>query len=165
MSRATLQPTTHTPLGADFAPTLARLRELVDQSTTGLLTAEEPVQPDWELLDLCAHALTHLAAERDAMAQRILPRMDFGTRYTDQDRAQDEALAAEAHARERAGVAFLRKAKKLEATTPAGIYAKAILVRISRTGATELAMSLARDLVNCAELRAVLWRAAVKERP
>ncbi len=44
--------------------------------------------------------------------------------------------------------------------TPAGIYAKALLVRSSTTGATELAMSLAIDLLDCPGLRESLWPAA-----
>jgi hypothetical protein len=50
-------------------------------------------------------------------------------------------------------------AKKIKATTPAGIYAKALLVRSSRTGATELAMSLAEDMIECKALRDTLWPA------
>jgi hypothetical protein len=51
------------------------------------------------------------------------------------------------------------RAAELEATTHAGIYAKALIVRCSSTGASALAMSLATDLVECKGLRDVLWPA------
>jgi hypothetical protein len=41
----------------------------------------------------------------------------------------------------------------------AGIYAKAAVVRASKTGAADLAMSLAQDLLGCPGLRASLWPA------
>ena len=43
----------------------------------------------------------------------------------------------------------------------AGIYAKAMVVRASKTGAAGLAMSLAEDLISCEELRKSLWPAEV----
>ena len=49
--------------------------------------------------------------------------------------------------------------RKLKATTAAGIYAKAAAVRASKTGAADLAMSLAQDLLDCPGLRAALWPA------
>jgi hypothetical protein len=48
--------------------------------------------------------------------------------------------------------------RKMKATTAVGIYAKAAVVRASKTGAADLAMSLARDL-DCPGLRASLWPA------
>ena len=53
----------------------------------------------------------------------------------------------------------LFKAKKIKATTAAGIYAKALIVRSSKSGAPLLAMSLADDLIECPGLRASLWPA------
>jgi hypothetical protein len=49
--------------------------------------------------------------------------------------------------------------RKMKATTAAGIYAKAAVVRASKTGAADLAMSLAEDLLACPGLRATLWPA------
>jgi hypothetical protein len=49
--------------------------------------------------------------------------------------------------------------RKMKATTAAGIYAKAAVVRASKTGAADLAMSLAEDLLACPGLRAALWPA------
>jgi hypothetical protein len=47
----------------------------------------------------------------------------------------------------------------MRATTPAGIYAKAMLVRFGTETAAILAMSLAEDLVECEALRLTLWPA------
>jgi hypothetical protein len=51
------------------------------------------------------------------------------------------------------------KAKKLKATTAAGIYAKALIVRSSQSGAKLLAMSVAEDMIACPGLRESLWPA------
>jgi hypothetical protein len=59
----------------------------------------------------------------------------------------------------------MNRIRKMKATTAAGIYAKAAVVRASRTGAADLAMSLAQDpwtvqdLLDCPGLRASLWPA------
>jgi hypothetical protein len=50
-----------------------------------------------------------------------------------------------------------RQAAKLRAMTPAGIFAKALAVRSSHTGAAVLAMSLADELIACPGLRQSLW--------
>jgi hypothetical protein len=52
---------------------------------------------------------------------------------------------------------YLRKAAKIPAKTPAGIYAKAMVARCTRTGAAGLAMSMAEDFLNIPMLRAGLW--------
>lgn len=57
--------------------------------------------------------------------------------------------------------ALMQRAKKLHATTPAGIYGKVLLVRASRTGAAAMAMTLAEDPIACHALRASLWPAEV----
>ena len=49
------------------------------------------------------------------------------------------------------------KATKAFLINDQSIYAKALVVRSSVTGAAKLAMSLAEDLVACSELRATLW--------
>jgi len=51
---------------------------------------------------------------------------------------------------------------KIPAQSPAGIYAKALLVQSSRTGAQCLARTLAEDLVACPSLRESLWPEAVE---
>jgi hypothetical protein len=44
---------------------------------------------------------------------------------------------------------IMGRIRKIAAFTAAGIYAKALVVRASRTSAPILAMSLASDLINC----------------
>ena len=55
-------------------------------------------------------------------------------------------------------VQLLRRAKKIRASTAAGVYAKALIVRASTTGAAQLAMTLA-EIIACEGLRASLWPA------
>jgi hypothetical protein len=54
---------------------------------------------------------------------------------------------------------LLSRIRKLRAVTGAGIYAKALVLRASRTGSPELAKSMAEDLIAYAGLRAMLWPA------
>jgi hypothetical protein len=81
--------------------------------------------------------------------------------WTDERRAEADRLY-EHHEREvRKAKPLLQSIRKLHATTGPGIFAKALVVRASVTGAAKLAMSLAEDLVACKELRATLWPAGV----
>jgi hypothetical protein len=48
---------------------------------------------------------------------------------------------------------------KLRAITAAGIYAKALVVQASATGAAGLAKSMAEDFIANKELRASIWPA------
>jgi hypothetical protein len=109
----------------------------------------------------------HLRTAEKARGERVM-----GTRscdwenYTDEQRAEDERLFQIY----RNGIACaqprLRQIAKEKATTPAGIYAKALVVRASRTGAKHLAMTLAEDLVNYPALRAAIWPAdTAREEP
>ena len=54
---------------------------------------------------------------------------------------------------------LLRRLAKLRAMTAAGIYAKALVVQASVTGAAGLAKSMAEDFIANKELRASLWPA------
>ncbi|HUB48362.1 MAG TPA: hypothetical protein VMB73_25580 [Acetobacteraceae bacterium] len=145
----------------DFSPAIALFRDIAAQSGDALLT-EGPVNPDHKLLDLCADALHHCTAETQLLeVQREL----FGIRFSGaQTKAQQEAaLRADAQAyadrleHYRCAKPSLVAIAKIKATTPAGIYAKAAVVRASKTGAAGLAMSLAEDLLACPGLRALLW--------
>jgi hypothetical protein len=78
--------------------------------------------------------------------------------YGERDRLHEEYRRGIAKAKP-----LLRRMAKLRVTTAAGIYAKAPLVRASRTGAPVLAMSLAADMIDCPGLRASLWPADVSE--
>ena len=153
--------TTKKELGFNPGATIARFRQIAAEAGDALLT-EGAVQPDHELLDMCAEALHHLTHARRAYEAR-----DFGNRPSYETdpagyaaaRKADEALMAEFYAGEKAGKNLLYWISRKRATTPAGIYAKATIVRASKTGAAGLAMSLAADLVACKELRDTLWPA------
>jgi hypothetical protein len=141
----------------DFIAAMTRLREIATTSADNALT-EGPVNADRHLLDLCAetlHALVH--AERSYNAR------DWGPGMTDAEvkawRAQDAVLMAEYNDGTKSAKPLLGRIRKMKATTAAGIYAKAAVVRASRTGAADLAMSLAQDLLDCPGLRASLWPA------
>lgn len=144
----------------DFGPTIERLKQIAADSGHALLT-EGPVHPDHVLLDMCATALHHLGHAQKAHDARGLL-----TWFNESDpKRRDEMLATydrlfeEYKEGERRGKPYLLNIAKLKAQTPAGIYAKAAVVRASKTGAAGLAMSLARDLLDCPEMRAVLWPA------
>jgi len=149
------QDRTRLPLGNEFASTIAQLKAIADRSHDAALTEGE-VNRDRHLLDLCSdalHALKH--AEKIHKEWRSL--WDSDRPLKDETRARCEALHAEQNSLENQAKQIMYRAKKMPAKTPAGIYAKAMLVRASVTGAAHLAMSLAEDMVNCKELRAVLW--------
>ncbi len=55
----------------------------------------------------------------------------------------------EYHEEKKSAKPMMHRIRKLKATTAAGIYAKAAVVRASKTGAADLAMSLAQDLLDC----------------
>lgn len=160
------QPSPAFPLtSTDLNTTIGRLKAIADEANTALLT-EGPVHPDRELLDLCAEALHDRRLFDDALAIRLkndqqrhddCKRRPYG--WTDDDReAHDSELATE-RTFDAAMRRVLFKAKKLKASTPAGIYAKALIVRSSRSGSAMLAMSLADDLILCPGLRESLWPA------
>ncbi|NNM56312.1 hypothetical protein [Acidocella sp.] len=99
---------------------------------------------DGELLDMIGEVLD-MEKQMAAMYQEVFS-SDMGERLS----AQDGKLRN-----------ILRRARKLPALTPAGLYAKALLVKRSKTGAALLAMSLAEDLVNLPEVRRLIWTAEV----
>ena len=134
-----------------------RMKQIAAASVDSLLLADGPPHPDYRLLDLCGDAL-HYAK----MADRAYAARDDNCPHWDSPKraawdANDRALMDEWERNKNEVVQRLRRARKLKATTPAGIYAKALLVRCSKTGAIELAASLAADLVDCEGLRETLW--------
>lgn len=110
------------------------------------------------MLDLCAEVLHDLKAAERAYASRDLTQSN----WTAADRAADEQLMHTYHDGIKRAAPPLRLVAKLPATTAAGIYAKAMVVRASATWAAGLAMLLAEDLVACEELRKMLWPAEVQ---
>jgi hypothetical protein len=152
--------------GVEMSSTIDRLKAMADESANALLT-EGPVHPDHQLLDLCAEALHHRRLHDEARAvwtendrQRF---SDCETQrrphFTNAEAADSAAEFNQFRAFDDAMRRVLFKAQKLKATTAAGIYAKALIVRSSRSGAMLLAMSLAEDLIACPGLRESLWPA------
>jgi hypothetical protein len=140
-------------LGDGLGPVIARIAAIATQSYNSLLLADGPPNPDYELLDLCSeamHALKQAERAYDAWPGYDRPR-------TDEDRARDHAFLAEARTQTTIAKRLMRRAGTMKATTAAGIYAKALLVRSSVSGAAVLAHSLADDFIACDGLRASLW--------
>jgi hypothetical protein len=114
------------------------------------------VSPDHELLMLC-DAVTMLRSQ--------------GARIREEWRAAGPAgdpgrheILKEIKRRVHEAAPSLRKLAKMRAVTPAGIFAKAIVVRYVATSTATLADSLADDIVNSVELRQAIWP-ATKEGP
>jgi hypothetical protein len=117
------------------------------------------VQPDEELLALCAESLEAVKAYERAW-DAAMAATPFARDNPEKHRAlRTKEREAEARAKQ-----ILRRAGKIKAKTAPGIYAKAMLVRQSSTGATVLARSLAADLLDNPTLRASLWPVAVEGR-
>src|SRR5436190_19767721 len=134
---------------------IARLREIVAEASNALLLAEGSVNPDAALFDLCAEAL-HLLRQAAKIGAEVSALRDL-QRWDDARREEHERLYEDRERFIKRAKPLLAKIRKLRATTGGGIYAKALVVRSSVTGAAMLAMSLAEDLVACSELRATLW--------
>jgi hypothetical protein len=135
-------------LPAETEPAIARLRKIVAQSTVNQLLAEGSEHPDTKLLDLCAEAL-HLVVHAERANQA---RWD-----PHKDHAEMEPLWGAYLGGIQKSKPVMGRIRNIPAVTAAGIYAKALVVRASGTGAEKLAMSLATDLIACPGLRASLW--------
>jgi hypothetical protein len=145
-----------------MAPAVARLRQIATESGDHLLLGDGVPNPDGTLLGICAEA-THarIVAEEAFEAWK-------NANHRDQSPAGRAALAetrARDHAAAGAYKLLLKHAAKLRAVTGAGIYAKALACRASRTGAPILAMSLADDLLGNPALRVALWAASPEAAP
>ena len=140
---------------------IARFREIVAETNDALLLADGgAASPDAALLDLCAEALHLLShAERAKAAGRAL----FGSDEWRPRRAEWEALFDDASRGVTKAKPLLSRIRKLRAGTGAGIYAKAMVLRASISGAPYLAVSLAEDLIACKELRVTLFPAEREE--
>jgi hypothetical protein len=147
------------PLGAELQPTIARLKEIAAQSGNALL-GDGDVHPDHQLLDLCGDAL-YLLKQSEGIAARRCAMHQVDVRWTDAVRTRYRELSDDERAMCKQAVLLLRRAKKIRASTAAGVYAKALIVRASSTGAAQLAMTLAEDLIACEGLRASLWPAHI----
>jgi hypothetical protein len=142
----------------DFRATIAGLRAIVAASGNARLT-EGPVNPDDRLLELCADALFHLSHAQKSYDARDRAWLYLQGQEREAAIARDDRLFEEFNEGERVGKPTLNSITKIKATTAAGIYAKAAVVRASKTGAACLARSLATDLLDCPGLRAGIWPA------
>jgi hypothetical protein len=129
--------------------TIDRLKQIAADSGDRLYLSDGPVNPDHSLLELCADALHWLKQEKAEQAFREVTPWDCDGPWKQSLRDEDDYR--------KAAQSPLRKAAKLPAKTPAGIYAKAMVARCTRTGAAGLAMSLAEDFLGIPELRASIW--------
>jgi hypothetical protein len=141
----------------DKAPArdINRFREIARQSGDNALLSDGPVSPDADLLDICSEALHLLVQIEKSRA--------FAAAIGQRREEEWNRLWAESDQATRKAEPILRRIRKIRAETAAGIYAKALVVRASRTGAPMLAKSLAIDLIGCPGLRASLWPAEVAE--
>jgi hypothetical protein len=96
--------------------------------------------------------------EAAAQRERELPAAAFMCKTPAETVALEKAREGRRSA-EKNYSAMLRAAAKIKATTAAGIFAKALAVRSSKSGAADLGVSLAQDLLDCPGLRASLWPA------
>ena len=112
-------------------------------------------------LDLCAEALHLFNEAKRSRAEADLAYDELNKEHR-HDRIDSPAhqkwqqLCAEAYQGNLKAKTLLRRIAKLRAMTPAGIYAKALVVQASVTGA---AKSMAEDFIANKELRASLWPA------
>ncbi len=145
--------------GDDLGPVLARLREIAAATGDALLLADGPPHPDAKLLDICAEVAEAHRQERATWEafRRTFGCLPAGAAHEEYKEAHRAAHYRLAHK--------LRAASKLSASTGAGIFAKALAIRASRTGTGHLAKSLAEDLLGNAALRACLWTAEGTQPP
>jgi hypothetical protein len=163
MPTATNQSNTSRQAKPDFTAAMAQLKNIAITSADNALT-EGPVNADRNLLDLCAealHALVH--AERAYRSRDLSPwgrktKAEMAAWRVQNGELMDQYMSGLKSAR-----APLGRIRKMKATTAAGIFAKAAVVRASKTGAADLAMSLAEDLLDCPGLRAAVWPAGEGE--
>lgn len=142
--------------------TVDRLKQIAGEAMDHLYLSDGPPQPDYELLDVCGELL-HLMNRRKALYEQhhVLFRSrtfdHLSESQKDEARVKSVGLTEEARQLDGPISSLLSRARKLPATTAAGIYAKVLVVRTSETGAGKLAQTLADDLINIPNLRASLW--------
>ena len=155
--------------GERFQAVIDRIRRYAaDAVCSPVYGGVEPLplgHDDEDLLELCSSILHLHRQEREAwnQARTIVAEGDGdfirSKRKSEGQQSRLSLVTTEAQKLNRTVATLSKRASKLSATTPEGIFAKALIVRSSRTGATVLAMSLARDLIEAPRLRAILWPA------
>jgi hypothetical protein len=141
---------------SDHMGAIERLKALATQSGSALLS-EGPTHPDHSVLALCAEAHDLRAAEqaewrrgRD-MPHSNMENPDYAAMMAERDKIQNQHRSV------------LTRIGKIKSATPAGVYAKATIVRDRYSTAHQLAVSLAEDLIALPGLRASLWPAGEGE--
>jgi hypothetical protein len=147
--------------GGEFGPVIERMRELA--ALPGDPEGNEVPSSDDELLILCAEVLElhrkeqRHRAEHEGIFQR--PRGLIFCPPSEAELLQNRQMLDKWQATGRQVAVLSKRAAKIKAVTGAGVYAKAMIIAASRTGATVLAMSLARDLMASPRIRAAIWPA------
>lgn len=145
--------TTRRPISGNASSTdpMALLSRLAGRVMASGADPSACVGADDELLMLC-DTITTIKRHSHAMAEHARTLVDgpacrlAWAEHTRLDRSARKPILA---------------ATKLQATTPAGIFAKAVAIRSCSDQAAVLAKSMANDLLNSSALRKVLWPAAV----
>ena len=145
-----------------LSATIDRLKQIAGEAMDHLILSDAPPQPDYELLDVCGDLLHMMKRRKGLYAQHhALFREDNFDRQPEEEqdrrRAQSKRLTAEADSLDGPISSLLSRARRLPATTAAGVYAKVLVIRASQTGAGRLAQTLADDLINVPSLRASIW--------
>jgi hypothetical protein len=148
----------------ELAATIERLRTIAAEAGDHLLLGDGPPHPDHKLLDLCAEAL-HWRRRSDVAEKEFRKRQEVARtaceaqrrHITDTERGANMVAYLDWQGHEKSMKRILFEAKRIRAQSAAGIYAKALIVRSTQTGATLMAMSLADDLIACPGLRESLW--------
>jgi hypothetical protein len=139
----------------EHAAAINQLGKLAAQSFDTLILAEGPPQPDYVLLDLCANALFAIKQYEIGMSEQRDRRC-----VTEAEKAFCREIQARCNDWQLKARHDMREAGKLAATTPAGLYAKALLVKHAKSNAPVLGLSLAEDFLAMDALRSSLWPAA-----
>lgn len=145
------------PSGA--AETLQLLRDMAARAVLRGKAEEPEPHPDAELLAVCGLVLD-LAAGLEAISREMdaLPPC-YECQSRDEGWEARKPLWAEYGRIDREMRKPMRRIGTLRATTPAGIFAKALVLRRSKGNAPRLALTLAQELLDCPGLRAAIWGA------
>jgi hypothetical protein len=132
---------------------LAMLSRIAGQAMTAAADPSVVPRPDYDLLVL-SDAIILLARQRDAAEATW--RSSLPAPPGDAAGLYEKFMSSQ-----RALRGPLVRLGRLRASTAAGIFAKAVVVRKAGTSsAAVLGKSLAEDLLNCADLREAIWPAS-----
>jgi hypothetical protein len=144
------------PIEDDLHQSLGLLSLLAGRAMVAAADPSASVSPDYELLQICDYIV--IAKRQHAQLEATWRAMDYSD--SDHKRAHDECYNAG-----RTVKRLLLKIRKVSATTPAGLFAKAVAVSRTGSAASLVAVSLADDLLASSELRKAVWPAADQKAP